>query len=418
VLNDNQMSISQNVGAVSSILTHNQAREFFHLFGFDYVGPLDGHDLGTLIGTLQGIRENYSGRPILLHALTQKGKGYAPAEQSPAQFHGVAPEKVPDSSQSKAPQVSSSYSDVFGEAMCDAVAKNPQVVAITAAMPEGTGLVTFSHRYPGNFFDVGIAEPHAATFAAGLATQGYLPVVAIYSTFFQRALDAAIHDVALQKLPVIFALDRAGLVGADGPTHHGSFDLAYLGMISGMKIGAPACLSDLSLLLQSSLKKMKSSPGPVAIRYPRGGGIRSFDIPLKEGMRIHLSPQRPRAVLLSLGAATEKALQTAHAVDPDAQDVLVVSTVWAKPHSEALLDLLRAHSNLPLMTVEEGVVRGGWGESLLRKIGQRSEPSYCAGYPDEFIPHGAPAVIEELAGVSVKVLTEELKKLLRTSPSS
>ena len=258
VLNDNQMSISENVGGIHQILSQGRAAEYFNLFGFDYVGPIDGHDLPTLLATLNGIHAAKTSRPILLHLMTQKGKGYSPAEARPAYYHGVGPAQPSDVSGKTKPLTEAaspekSWSDLFCEALIRAAEHDSKIVAITAAMSDGTGLIPFAEKFPERFFDVGIAEPHAATFAAGLAANGWKPVCAIYSTFLQRSFDALIHDIALQNLPVIFAVDRAGLVGADGPTHHGAFDLAYAGLIPGTRIYTPEFGLDLEGALTSAL---------------------------------------------------------------------------------------------------------------------------------------------------------------------
>lgn len=411
VLNDNQMSISKNVGTLAQIFCSGRTAELFELFGFDHVGPVDGHDLGTLIGTLQGIRDGGGERPVILHVLTQKGKGYGPAEESPAVFHGVSPvqEKVPGAV--PAPK-RKSYSEAFGEALVALAERDPKIVAITAAMPEGTGLTEFARRFPERFFDVGIAEPHAVTFAAGLATQGLKPVVAIYSTFLQRGLDAIIHDVALQRLGVTFAIDRAGLVGADGPTHHGMFDLAYLGMIPHLTVSAPACLGDLGRELESAL----AAGRPWAIRYPRGSGPDELEsMPDAEGLRWHRQAERnrgPRVVAIALGAATSRLLAAARSVDPDGTSISVASLVRAKPVCSSLVRALRALPAAHLLTVEDGVLRGGFGQSLAASLGRRSGILESAGYPDEFLPHGSPGTLEDQAGVSAQSIAARLRRLL------
>jgi len=388
VLNDNQMSISPNVGAISKLLADGRAEIFFQLFGFDYVGPIDGHNLDQLVGTLGGIRANYSGRPVLLHVLTQKGKGYAPAEERPESFHGVSPV-----TSGKKP-AATSWSEQFGEVLCRLAEENPNVVAITAAMPEGTGLQAFARKFPDRFFDVGIAEQHAVTFAAGLAARGFLPVVAIYSTFLQRALDSIIHDVAIQKLPVCFAVDRAGLVGADGSTHHGAFDLSFLAAIPGLRLYSPAVYDDLEKSLTDWVRGNGAS-GPCAIRYPRGGGSRTLEpkpIDDESAVRVLHSDPAPRRILAALGAAYPKALKASAEWTKRgiAHEILVVTQ--SKPIPSALVKRLTKSSDAMILTVEDGSRIGGFGERLR---GELNRPVKAVAYPDEFIPHGAVDELEK-----------------------
>jgi 1-deoxy-D-xylulose-5-phosphate synthase len=402
VLNDNQMSISANVGSLPVILAGGQAQEFFQLLGFDYAGPIDGHDLRTLLGTLSEIRGRYAGRPVLLHVHTLKGKGYAPAEEQPAAYHGVSPV------QSKAGGGQPSFSDTFGAALDARAERDPRVVAITAAMPEGTGLTGFAKKHPQRFFDVGIAEPHAVTFAAGLATQGYRPVAAIYSTFLQRAYDAIVHDVALQKLGVILAIDRAGVVGADGPTHHGAFDLAYLGAVPNISIACPSSLADVGTLLDQAL----AQPGPFAIRYPRGSGPATFVEPIEDGVRTHRAPETAELVVVALGASVARVLKAAEIADPSGQRVAVVSTVMVKPISRRLVRFLDDRPEVPWMTVEDGVIRGGFGQAVAAALGPRTGVGTHLGYADEFIPHGSVADLEKSQDLSVDRIAVRMKELL------
>lgn len=413
VLNDNQMSISANVGAIPSILASGQAGEFFSHFGFDYLGPLDGHDLGQLIGTLQALREGTPEKPILLHVHTQKGKGYIPAEEHPAAYHGISPvqSKIPDQ---QAPTPKRTYSDAFGEALCKLAQSDPRVVAITAAMPEGTGLSEFARRFPDRFFDVGIAEPHAVTFAAGLATRGYRPVVAIYSTFLQRALDPIIHDVALQNLGVIFAIDRAGLVGADGPTHHGAFDLSYLGMIPNLELKSPSCLGDMKQLLAAAL----ASSGPVAIRYPRGGGPATLSVEPENDLRWVRGPQNARAVLVGFGQVYGRVEAASRTLEQEGFTVAAAVSLSAKPFPKALLAFLEQNPRIPLITLEEGVVRGGFGQSLAASVPNREGKLLCLGYGDHFVPHGAPADLERLENLSEKNVIDRVRTLLKSEDAA
>jgi 1-deoxy-D-xylulose-5-phosphate synthase len=407
ILNDNQMSISANVGAMPTILSGANAKDFFGLFGFDYIGPIDGHDLGSLIGTLQALRENPTGNPIVLHVFTQKGKGYTPAEEHPENFHGISPVqgKVPAGQGSISAAKPKSFSEAFGDALCRLAEKDPRIVAITAAMPEGTGLVDFSRKFPDRFFDVGIAEPHAVTFAAGLATQGFRPVVSIYSTFMQRALDEIIHDVALQKLGVVFALDRAGLVGADGPTHHGVFDLAYLRMIPGLNVHAPSTLGDLEVLLTQAL----SRSGPSAIRYPRGSGVAELDTPLSNGVRWHTQSDKPQVIVVCLGSTLAR---SANALRSKPIAHTLISTTDAKPIPSELIHYLDRHPEAELIVLEDGVILGGFGQSLYGTLQPRQKLPRLIGYADHFIPHGSPSELEERENVSAAALEKILNEIV------
>ena len=406
VLNDNQMSISQNVGALSSVLAKGEAQAYFENFGLDYMGPVDGHDLQVLMGTLSGIKQGYQGRPILLHVLTQKGKGYTPAEERPEIYHGVSPVQISSSST----KVTPSWSDSFGQALCSLAAKDSAVVAITAAMPDGTGLTEFSKKFPKRFFDVGIAEPHAVTFAAGLATRGIKPVVAIYSTFLQRGIDALVHDVALQKLGVTIAVDRAGIVGPDGPTHHGVFDLVYLSMIPNLTVSAPSYLEDLEFLLSESFSG--STGGPYAIRYPRGKGTAKPGLPLIDGMRIHQQTAKPKLITVTLGSLAERVATAAAKADPKVQQVTVLSTVFAKPFSTELVNMLKTNPDVSVLIVEEGVIRGGFGEALIAEVGPRQAPVYFLGVQDHFVTHGSMGDLEEAEGFSEKKIQMKISEMV------
>jgi 1-deoxy-D-xylulose-5-phosphate synthase len=408
VINDNQMSISQNSGAVPSILAGDQTSDYFGLFGFDYWGPVDGHDLSGLLSTLEGIKNSGATKPIALHVITQKGKGYAPAEELPSTYHGIGPVKEKAPGAASTPE-KKTYSEVAGDAICALAEKNPKIVAITAAMKEGTGLSKFAEQFPDRFFDVGIAEPHAATFAAGLATRGVRPVVCIYSTFLQRALDSIIHDISIQKLGVTFAIDRAGIVGADGPTHHGAFDLVYLGMIPGMRVSAPECLSDVSILLDRATQHQ----GPWAIRYPRGGGPETLNTPLTEGsVRWHQKCEKPKLIAVALGSAGVRARDAVAELDPSAQSITLVSTIDAKPIPQSILNYLAEHSDAALITIEDGAVHGGFGATLLSVLSGRKGPWEIAGYGDHFIPHGTPADLEDAEGLSKAALVQRMRRHL------
>lgn len=393
VLNDNQMSISPNIGGIAGLLGRGEAPEWFELLGCDFVGPVDGHDLETLLGTLRGIRANPRGRPVVLHVLTQKGKGYAPAEEQPAHYHGVSPVGAGAGSGGK------SYSEVFGDALCALAEKDEKIVAITPAMAEGSGLVGYRKQFPERFVDTGIAEAHAVTFAAGLAAQGLKPVVSIYSTFLQRAIDSVIHDVALQDLPVLFAVDRAGFVGADGPTHHGTFDLAYLGMIPGMQIFCPSTAEDLATQLSFCLSEGERM-SPAAIRYPRGVAPSVAGQSGALDLRWHSTKgDEPRVIALALGSAEKRVLSAVQQLSaPEKEGVTVITVLRAKPFPKPLLEYLRARPGVPVIWVEDGVARGGCGEALLRELGTRTREFQVLAYPDRFIESGTVSQQEAWVG--------------------
>lgn len=408
VLNDNQMSIAPNVGAMPTILSGDNPKEFFSLFGCQYLGPIDGHNLEQLIGSFQGIRESGSLTPVVLHALTQKGKGYAPAEEDPGSYHGISPLRVTKVDEKTNSPQTPGFSAVFGEALCKIAAENKKVIAVTAAMPEGTGLTDFSHRFPERFFDVGIAEQHAVTFSAGLATQGYRPVAAIYSTFLQRALDSVIHDVAIQKLPVIFAIDRAGIVGADGPTHHGEFDLVYLGMIPGMTVLTPETLSD----MENSLRFALTLNGPVAIRYPRGTALPAPQGICRSnpGLRWYREVQTPKLIIYSVGTATARVKKALSLIDLERAgeaEISWASVLQVKPIPAEIQEMKAKFTQVPILVVEDGVVHGGFGQQLGAEV---------IGYGDHFIPHGSLEALEEKEGVSAVAVAERIRRILSSLP--
>ncbi len=434
ILNDNEMSIAKNVGALSAYFnrlitarTYKRAKEdvssfvkqilgprltetaqrmersvkgfitsgaLFQELGFNYIGPVDGHDLPALVGLFTRIREIHG--PILLHCVTQKGRGYSAAEKDPSKFHGVAPVRRPPESEGEAlpperpaalPPVKT-FTDVFAEALIEAAEADPAIVAITAAMPSGTGLIRFEERFPERFHDVGICEPHAVTFAAGLAARGMRPVCAIYSTFLQRGYDQVIHDVCLQGLPVVFAIDRAGLVGEDGPTHAGAFDLSFLRAVPGLKVLAPRDDVDLRAMLHWALKQ----PGPVAIRYPREraytvGGTERRDIARGAILR-----KGSEAMLLGIGASVRTCMEAAELLDADGISVGVADARWVKPLDTGLLD---AVSEFPFMTVEENALAGGFGSAVMEYFEQAGRLGALRmqrlGLPDSFTEHASRA---------------------------
>jgi 1-deoxy-D-xylulose-5-phosphate synthase len=404
ILNDNDMSIAPPVGAMSAYLarlvsgrTYRSLREigkhlaerlprFFHekakrteefargfftggtLFeelGFYYVGPIDGHNLDHLLPVLRNVRDSQTG-PILVHVVTQKGKGYAPAEASADKYHGVVKFDPVTGQQAKAPANAPSYTAVFGNALIKAAREDEKIVAVTAAMPSGTGIDAFGKEFPARTFDVGIAEQHAVTFAAGMATEGYKPFCAIYSTFLQRAYDQVVHDVAIQKLPVRFALDRAGLVGADGATHAGAFDIAYLACLPEMVVMAAADEAELTHMVATAAA---FDEGPIAFRYPRGEGvgveIPDIGVPLEIG-RGRVVREGSRVALLSLGTRLAECLLAAEQLGQRGLSTTVADARFAKPLDEALiLRLAREHEIL--VTVEEGSV-GGFGAHVLHLL--------------------------------------------------
>jgi 1-deoxy-D-xylulose-5-phosphate synthase len=407
ILNDNDMSIAPPVGAISAYLARltssgtylylrdiakqvaerlpksweeraARAEEYtrnfwsggalFEELGFYYVGPIDGHNLDQLLPVLKNVRDARNG-PILVHVVTQKGKGYAPAESSADKYHGVTPFNVLTGAQTKAKAKAPSYTKVFGESLVKEASKDDRIVAVTAAMPSGTGLDIFGRAFPDRTFDVGIAEQHAVTFCAGLAAEGYKPFAAIYSTFLQRAYDQVVHDVAVQKLPVRFAIDRAGLVGADGPTHAGSFDIAFLGCLPGMVVMAAADESELVHMVATAAAY---EDGPIAFRYPRGEGV-GVEIP-GTGLPLAIGKGRiiregSRVALLSLGTRLSECLAAADSLAAQGLSTTVADARFAKPlDHDLILRLAREHE--VMITVEEGSA-GGFGAYVLHLLAER-----------------------------------------------
>lgn len=429
ILNDNEMSISTNVGALASFLSRKMTSGFFvrfrketegllgqvprfgrdllslarraedsikgfftpgmlfEAFGFNYVGPIDGHSLENLIETLENVSQIKG--PILIHVVTRKGKGFVPAEENPALFHGIGPFDAVTGLPQRTKSSAESYTAIFGRTLTELAEKDTRVVAITAAMQEGTGLKGFSERFPERFFDVGIAEQHAVTFAAGLACQGLKPTVALYSTFLQRAYDNILHDVCLQNLPVTFALDRGGLVGADGPTHHGVFDLSYLRHLPNMVIMAPRSLDELRLAMVTAL----AHPGPFAYRYPRGegqGGVTEAPAVGLEIGRGELLVEGQDGTILAVGTAVDEALCAAELLRAEGIAMAVVDARFVKPIDRALI-LAEADRTGLLVTVEENVLAGGFGSAVLEVLAEAgvSVPVWTIGLPDRFIEQGS-----------------------------
>jgi len=441
ILNDNEMSIAPPVGAMSNYLTRllsspmymslrglgrqfadhlpeflkekasraeELARGFvtggtlFEELGFYYIGIVDGHDLEQLLPVLENVRDADNG-PFLVHVRTEKGKGYAPAEASKDKYHGVVKFDVPTGKQHKAASNAPSYTKVFGESLVKEAEKDDRIVAITAAMPGGTGVDIFGKAFPDRTFDVGIAEQHAVTFAAGLATQGYKPFVAIYSTFLQRAYDQVVHDVAIQQLPVRFMMDRAGLVGADGPTHAGSFDLAYLGCLPQFVIMAAADEAELVHMVATAAV---IDDRPSALRYPRGDGVGvempAAGVPLEIG-RGRIITEGTTVALLSLGTRLSECTKAAEILAAHGISTTVADARFAKPlDTDLILRLAREHELL--VTVEEGAV-GGFGAHVLQflsEFGALDRTNFKVRsmiLPDEFIDHDSPPAMYARAGL-------------------
>ena len=405
ILNDNDMSISEPVGAISSHLKTLAAtggrQPVFEALGFHYVGPIDGHDLDLLEKTLREARDGEA-RPTLIHVLTQKGKGYAPAEAAADKYHGVVKFDVATGAQMKTPSKVPAYTKVFAEALTREATLDPRVVAITAAMPAGTGLDIFAAAHPERCFDVGIAEQHAVTFAGGLAARGMRPFCAIYSTFLQRAYDQVVHDVALQNLPVRFAIDRAGLVGADGPTHAGAFDISYLTCLPNMVVMAP---SDEAELVHAVATATAYDKGPIAFRYPRGEGV-GIEVPAN-GRVLPIGKGRilqhgSDVAILSLGSRLTDALEAASDLKRLGFSVTVADARFAKPLDRNLVHGL-ARDHEVLITIEEGA-SGGFGAMVLQELADSGLLDdglklRTMRLPDEFIEQDSPAAMLASAGL-------------------
>jgi 1-deoxy-D-xylulose-5-phosphate synthase len=454
ILNDNDMSIAPPVGGLSGYLARlASSKEFlglrdlakrvakrlprplatslkktdefargmamggtlFEELGFYYVGPVDGHNLDQLIPVLENVRDAVDG-PILVHVVTQKGKGYAPAEAAADKYHGVQRFDVITGTQAKAPPGPPQYQNVFGQALVDAAKTDNRVVAITAAMPSGTGLDAFAKTYPDRFFDVGIAEQHAVTFAAGLAAQGMRPFCAIYSTFLQRAYDQVVHDVAIQNLPVRFAIDRAGLVGADGATHAGSFDVTYLASLPNFVVMAPSDEAELVHMVHTAVAH---DSGPIAVRYPRGNGV-GVDLPatpeLLEIGKGRIVRQGQKVAILSLGTRLGEAQKAADALEARGLSTTIADLRFAKPLDEGMIrKLLSTHE--VAVTIEEGSI-GGLGAHVLTFASD--EGLIDAGLklrtlrlPDTFQDQDKPEVQYAEAGLDAEAIVETVLKALR-----
>ncbi|AWZ49802.1 1-deoxy-D-xylulose-5-phosphate synthase [Clostridiaceae bacterium 14S0207] len=452
ILNDNQMSISQNVGGVSTYLSklrtapmYNKIKNdvnttlmkipsvgkdmvssiqrikdsvkqlvvpgmFFEEIGLKYFGPIDGHNIKDLTDVLGKARQIDG--PVIIHVMTKKGKGYTFAEQMPDKFHGVGPFDPKTGKTLKGGGIS--YSKSFGNAMVELGQKHRNLVAITAAMPDGTGLTDFSKKYESRFFDVGIAEQHAVTLAAGMASQGLKPVFAVYSTFLQRGYDQILHDVCLQKLPVIFAIDRAGIVGKDGETHQGVFDVSYLTTIPNMTVLCPKCVDELKYLLKWAIEYDK----PVAIRYPRGGDNPNVKFsPLKD---IKLGNWERicgygKIKIIASGKMVQHAMVVKELLELQSIKSEVINATFIKPIDQKLLLDIRKDSEL-IVTIEDNMLRGGLGQEILTFLNKNAYKGKILnlGYDDEFIPHGSVESLYETYGLSPKKIVSSILKTYNT----
>lgn len=457
ILNDNEMSISKNVGALSTYLSKVLTGDFYQKFkketkaflegiprvgetvakiaqraegslkgfflpgglfedlGFNYVGPIDGHDIPLLIETLQRVKQG--DEPLLIHVVTKKGKGYKFSEEDPCVYHGTGPFEV-DTGVVQSPKTAApaaddclSFSDAFGRALTELAAEDDRIVAISAAMREGTGLTGFAERFPDRFYDVGIAEPHAVTFAAGLAVAGVRPVVAVYSTFLQRAYDEIIHDVCLQNLPVLFAIDRAGIVGEDGATHQGLFDLSYLRHIPGLLVMAPKNAVELKAMLELALRHN----GPAAVRYPRdrvSAGLPSA--PLELGVAELLRDGRDAAII-AVGNTVVPGLKAAELLKREGIRAAVVNARFIKPLDERLIIELARRTGR-IVTVEENILAGGFGSAVLECLsgaGLGSVQVRRLGIDDAFVEHGSRKILRKNHGLDTESLCAAVRVLCR-----
>lgn len=453
ILNDNEMSIAENVGAISNFLSRTASSEFvlrfkkntesflkrldmgnsvlqvarkleesfkgfltpgmlFEAFGFDYIGPIDGHDLPKLIETLENVQRFDDA--VLIHVLTKKGKGYKPAEDNPSLFHGVGPFEIKSGKVLKGKGGGASYTAIFGSALCKLAAEDDRIAAITAAMPDGTGLTGFSKEFPERFFDVGIAEQHGVTFAAGLAAEGYRPVFAVYSSFLQRAYDQVFHDVCLQNLPVTFALDRAGVVGNDGPTHHGAFDLSYLRHLPNMTLMSPKDENELQHMLATAV----NLGSPAAVRYPRGNGygiaLDQTLVPMQIG-RAELLREGADALVLALGTMVKPALEAAGLLEAESGvSLAVVNARFVKPlDSELILGMLNKCGRL--ITIEENVLQGGFGTAVLELLEEQGIYGIKVlrlGYPDSYIPQAEQHELREMLGLDTAGIARSIRQFI------
>jgi len=453
ILNDNEMSISPNVGAFSSFISRKMTGKrfinlkkdlqnflksvpglgenilslikksedslmtfftpgmLFEAFKFRYIGPINGHRIDMLIDTLKNTRDIKG--PVLIHVLTKKGMGYGPSEKNPIYFHGVGPFDMGTGLPIKpAGPTAPVYTKVFGDAMVELAARDNKIFAITAAMPEGTGLNDFSQKYPSRFLDVGIAEQHAVTFAAGLAVEGFKPVVAIYSTFLQRAFDQIIHDVCLPNLSVVFCLDRGGLVGDDGATHHGHFDITYMRSLPNMTVMAPKDENELRHMLFTAL----NHKGPLSIRYPRGAGI---GVHIDEDYKIipigeaEVLKEGKDMLIIAIGSMVYPSLEAAGTLDNEGISAGVINCRYVKPLDRRVIDWSRTSGGRVLI-VEENIMQGGFGSAILELFNENGITDISVkriGLPDRFIEHGPTKVLRQNCGLDPKGIADAAREL-------
>ena len=446
VLNDNNMSISENVGGISSYLSNIRTAEkytglkngventlnkipvygdklikglrntkqgikqflvpgmFFEEMGITYLGPVDGHNISQMLRVFKDAKKVAG--PVLVHVLTKKGKGFGPAERMPSRFHGAEPFDT-ETGLPLARKKKASYTDVFSTVMCKMGARDPKLVAVTAAMPDGTGLKRFRNMYRDRFFDVGIAEEHAVTFAAGLAAGGLKPVVAVYSSFLQRAFDQVIHDVCIQNLHVVFAVDRAGLVGSDGETHQGLFDLSYLSSIPNMCVMAPKNKWELADMLKYAI----SYEGPIALRYPRGeafDGLQEFRAPIKFG-KSELIYDENGVALVAVGSMVATALSVREMMKALGYHCTIVNSRFVKPIDEAMLDYLAKDHRL-VVTMEENIKNGGFGEKVLEYYNETEADVKVLqiALPDDYIEHGNVEILKKEACIDAESIFKKI----------
>lgn len=452
VLNDNQMSISRNVGGMANYLgkirTNTNYTELkqdvehalekmphlgsrlterirgikdlikrifipgmlFEDMGLTYIGPIDGHNVEQMVAAFHSASQMKEA--VIVHVSTRKGKGYPPAEKDPSSFHGVAPFHVKDGRIRSKAKTPLTYTDVFSRTLLRLAEQDMRIAAISAAMPSGTGLLPMAAQHPKRFFDVGIAEEHAVTFAAGMATGGVRPVVALYSTFLQRAYDQILHDVCIGGLPVVFAVDRAGLVGSDGETHQGIFDIAFLMQMPGMTLMAPKNVWEMEQMLVYAFQL----DGPVAIRYPRGAayeGLEEYRQPLEKGKSEWID-RGSKIALLAAGSMVETAVEVRERLAEKGYEVSVINARFLKPFDEQLLEEL-AETHELIVTMEEGVLTGGYGQmvaSWYEQQGKQQVRVYQVALPDQFIEHGSVEVLQEVYGISAEKVAERVQKLL------